>query len=61
MNLKIPDMVSDHIKLQSGKKDEKDKIKESEKLNDNVSVSKHAETPIEKIRQRQKIKKMQSE
>jgi hypothetical protein len=61
MNLRIPEIVSDHKKLQSGKKDEREIIKDKEKLKDDVSLSKQAETPIEKIRQRQKIKKIQSE
>jgi hypothetical protein len=61
MNLRIPEIVSDHKKLQSGKKDEREIIKDKEKLKDDVSLSKQAETPIEKIRQMQKIKKIQSE
>jgi hypothetical protein len=61
MNLRIPEIVSDHKQLQRGKKDESDVTKDNEKLKDDVSLSKHAETPIVNIRHRQKIKKIQSE
>jgi hypothetical protein len=61
MNLRIPEIVSDHKQLQSGKKDERDIIKDKEKLKDEVSLSKQAETPIAKIIHIQNIKKMQSE
>jgi hypothetical protein len=61
MNLRAPVMVSDHKLLQNTKNDAAPKVKDNEKLNVVVSDSRHAETPIAKMKQKQNRKKRQSE
>ncbi len=56
-----PVMARDHKLLQNTKYDATDNNKDNEKLNVVVSDSRHAETPVAKMKQKQNRKKRQSE